>query len=189
MPRREYGSGSILSTGENVWKLRWYAPPDPITGVRRRKSSTFHGSRRAAVKRLAELTGAATAGADMPFGQLHERWRASTQHAPSTARNYDLGRATLPASFLAMPIAEIRAATVAALDDLVVAKHGPHRARLVHSVVSGALTYAWRMEWIADNPARRVTVPTAPKARRRTPTSAEVRKLLEVVVDDPELYA
>lgn len=69
------------------------------------------------------------------------------------------------------------------------ADHGAHRARLVHAVMSGALSHAWRQEWIATNPARKVTPPAAPKRARTQPSRADVDRILAAVADDPLLHA
>jgi integrase len=64
-----------------------------------------------------------------------------------------------------------------------------HRTRAVHALLSGALSHAWRMEWITTNPARRVTPPAQPRRASTEPEPAEVLALLAEVEHDPQLYA
>lgn len=47
--------GSVTQYKPNVWRLRYPAAPDPITGKRRQGSETVYGSKADATKRLAEL--------------------------------------------------------------------------------------------------------------------------------------
>lgn len=87
------------------------------------------------------------------------------------------------------PVAKIRTETLRQLNAKVLAEHGIDRTRLVHAVISGALSYAWRHEWIGQNVALKV-VPPAPKKRKdTTPTAAELDKLLALVQARPEMYA
>lgn len=176
-----------------VWQLRVSAGVDPVDGKRRMVTETFRGSKRAASTRLSDLDrdtnrSGATAGHTTLKAAI-AAWRAATSHAAGTARNYDLAVATIPAHLMKTPIEKIRAATLNELYRRVVDKHGVHRTRLVHATISGALTYAWRQEWISGNVARRVKPPAQPHRRADSPTTADVRKLLELVVDSPELHA
>jgi len=189
MARRDYGAGSIIQRGD-AWYLRWYST-DPLTGRRIRRSETFRGAKRDASKRLAQLT-ARTSDVDgtlVTLEQCIDRWRETVEHEKSTGRNYDRGKASIPAHVLAMPIASIRASHLAELIDAIEAASGVHRARLVHATISGALTQAWRWEWIAQNPARRVVPPAAPGRAPTQPSRAQVQQLLALVANQPQLYA
>lgn len=96
---------------------------------------------------------------------------------------------TLPKPLLDSPVKAIRPATLVELYRRVQADHGVHRTRNVHALISGALTYAWRMEWIPSNPARRVQPPAQPRRATTHTSSADVGKLLAVVAGDPLLHA
>jgi integrase len=190
MAKRDYGSGSITSRGGGRWQVRWYEGPDPVTGERRRRSETIVGTKRDAVALLAQRTSGRTFDAtNLPVADAIEAWRAQAGHELGTARNYDLALRTLPAGLLRMEISEIRAGTLNELYRRVVDEHGIHRTRLVHALLSGALTHAWRMEWIATNPARRVRPPAQPRRAASEPATEDVVKLLQAVETDPQLFA
>lgn len=190
MSKRDYGSGSISSRGGKRWQIRWYDPPDPITGERRRRSETIIGTKRDAVQLLAVRTaGRSVDPASVTLADAIELWRAQAGHELGTARNYDLAVRSLPPRLLAAPIGTIRTATLNELYRRVQAEHGVHRTRVVHALISGALTHAWRMEWLGSNPARRVQPPPQPKRAPSDPETADVLRMLEVVRGDAQLYA
>lgn len=185
--------GTMRERKPGVWQLRVSAGFDAIDGRRRVVTETFTGSERAASRRLAEMETDARRGArdaaSINLRYAVTAWRAATTHKPGTSRNYDTALKAIPAKILDTPIDKLRAATLRELEERVVAQHGIHRARGVHAVVSGALTYAWRQEWIADNIARRVTPPAQPKRKDTTPSTSEVRRLLLLVDGQPEVAA
>lgn len=176
-----------------VWQLRAAAGVDPIDGRRRVITETFRGSERAATKRLSELDREVErSGSGDALKQLRvaiDEWRTQAGHASGTARNYDLAVATIPAHLLRSPVGTIRAQTIRELEKRIHDKHGIHRTRAVHAVISGALTYAWREEWISTNPARRVQPPAQTRRRSTTPSVAELRKIIAIVAEQPEMYA
>lgn len=190
MARRDYGTGSITKRGPDRWQLRWYGPPDPLTGDRKRKTETITGSKTEASQKLAAYRSAANVDSSaLTLEELIGKWRAEAEHELGTQRNYDLGQSTIPARVLGLPLDQVKAATVRAVVSNVHAEHGPHRARLVHAVMSGALSHAWRQEWIASNPARKVVPPAAPKRPGTQPSRADVDRLLAAVADDAQLHA
>jgi integrase len=189
MTKRDYGTGSIVEKAANRWEIRWYEPRDLVTGTRRRRGETFIGSKRDATKRLQEVTTLTTTESLVPLADCIRLWRSEAEHELGTIRNYDLAVTSIPKALMGTPISKIRSATINSLVRKVTADHGVHRARLVHAVVSGALTHAWRQEWLADNPAKRVKYPTPPRRPGTQPTPDQVRALLDLVVDNAQLYA
>lgn len=185
--------GTMRERRPGVWQLRVAAGVDAISGKRIEITETFRGSKRAAATRLAELgtdvrrEGAARTATTL--GQMIDVWRAQAGHELGTARNYDLAVATIPQRFLATQIGQVRATGMAELVRRVVDEHGPHRGRLVHAVISGALTHAWRLEWLPTNPARRVPLPAAPGRRATQPDDDELAALLAEVATHPQLLA
>lgn len=185
--------GTMRERSPGIWQLRVAAGADPIDGKRRTVTETFRGSKRAAATRLGDLAReverSGSGAAQTTLQATIIAWRADTTHASGTARNYDLAVATIPNHLLRAPVGTIRAATIRDLEKRVEAQHGIHRTRAVHAVISGALTYAWREEWIPTNAARRVTPPAQTRRRSTTPSVVELRKLLAVVEERPEMYA
>jgi integrase len=184
---------SIREREPGVWTIRVSNGLDPVTGKRITAVETFKGSKTRAKARADDfqrtVRKSPVAGGQTTLKQTIALWRQKARHAESTSRNYDLAVRTIPAHLMKTGVGKIRASTVEALDELVLTKHGRERARLVHAVVSGALSYAWRQEWIPENVALKVT-PPAPKRRKdSTPTSAEIQKLLNLVVERPQVHA
>ena len=141
------------------------------------------------MRRLTELTADRTDGASLTLNACINAWRAQAGHSRATAANYDRAQSELPVHLLATPIGKVKAADVRAVVEHLVATRNVHFARLAHAVISGGLTHAWRMEWIRDNPARRVRIPAQPKRAATTPDAATVARLAEVAAEDPELHA
>lgn len=188
--RRSYGSGSIVERSPGSWTLRWYSAPDPITGKRTRRTETIRGTKRDAVKILAARTADPDpAGGTMPLRQAIDAWRAQAGHELGTARNYDLAVRTLSDHVLDMPIAAVRPGTITELYRRITEEHGVHRTRLLHALISGTLTHAWRMEWVTDNVARKVQPPAQPRRAASEPETEDVVKLLQAVETDPQLFA
>lgn len=184
---------TIHQRAPGVWTLRVSDGRDPVNGRRVVRGETFRGSERKARTRLAdfdrEVHRNVVAGGDTTLRKTISLWRAKTSHADSTRRNYDLAERTIPAHLMKTPVNKIRTATLELLDERILADHGIERTRLVHAVISGALSYAWRQEWIPANVALKV-VPPAPKRRKQTtPTPAELQRLLDLVRAVPEMYA
>jgi integrase len=71
---------------------------------------------------------------------------------------------------------------------------GPHACRplaiasirVVHAILSGALTRAVRWGWIAVNPLDQVEPPATPTANPKPPTSAEAARIVSAAWDEPE---
>jgi integrase len=188
MTRRDYGTGSIVAKGPGRWQIRWYDAPDLVTGERRRRSTTVTGTRRDAA-RILQSKMAGPAGSDITLAEVIAAWRAQAGHELGTARNYDLAVRTLPQHLIDSPVHSVRPATLAELYRRVELEHGVHRTRTVHALLSGALTHAWRMEWIASNPARRVQPPPQPRRAAAATSSADVAAIVAAVADDPLLHA
>jgi integrase len=184
---------SVYERQPGVYTLRVSNGFDPIDGRRLIVTETFRGSKTAARQRASDLQrevkrtpggkGATTLKACL------KEWRAHASHAAGTVRNYNLAERTIPAHLLKTPVGKIRTETLRELNKRIETDHGIERTRLVHAVISGALSYAWRMEWIPENVALKV-VPPAPKRRKHTtPTAVELGRLLTLLAERPELYA
>lgn len=184
---------SIRERAPGVWTIRVPGGTDPVDGRRITHVETFRGSETRAKARAFEFEKekrrSPVAGGATTLRQTITAWRVRAKHAASTSRNYDLAVRTIPAHLMKTSVAKIRATTVEGLDDRILKDHGIERARLCHALVSGALSYAWRQEWIPENVALKVTPPAPRKRRDSTPTSAELQALLNLVTDRPQLHA
>lgn len=190
MAHRGRDTGSIEQRAPTKFRLRWTSPPDPLTGERRRRSEIFHGTKTAASKRLAELTSGTRPSASTPLALALERWRGDARHENATAKNYDRAAATPGVDLIAKtPMNEVTADQIRALIKATNAAFGISRARLVHAYLSGGLTYAWRHQWITDNPARRVAIPPQPVRAPSEPTPSELAAALALVESDEQFDA
>jgi len=184
---------TLRERSPGVWTLRVSNGRDPVNGKRVVICETFRGSERKAKARLGDLDRevhhAPVAGGNTTLRKTIAQWRAQAGHADSTARNYTLGEATIPAHLMRTPVDKIRAATLRDLYGRVLAEHGVHRTRIIHAVISGALTHAWRQEWLTTNVAQRVKPPATTRRKATTPTPAQLQAILDLVRTRPELYA
>lgn len=174
------GEGSITAHAKGKWRLRWTAPPDPLTGEAKRRSEVVTGTKREAQARLREVLSEGSTSSDMTLRVLIERWREVRPHAPSTARNYDTAQRRIPEQLLATEVRRITAADLDRLYQALTQRDGIHATRQVHAVISGALTQACRWQILRENPARWATVPAPPKRQAQAPTVEELTALLEV---------
>lgn len=184
---------TVRERSPGIWTLRVSNGHDPVDGKRVIVTETFRGSERRARARAAEfereVKRSPVQGGQTTLRKTIAQWRTQAHHADSTARNYDLGERTIPTHLLKTPVDKIRAATLRELYTRVVAEHGVDRTRIVHAVISGALTYAWRQEWLPTNVARLVTPPAPTRRKATTPTPEELQRLLTLVRERPEMYA
>lgn len=184
---------SLREREPGVWTIRVADGHDPVDGHRRTITTTFKGSERQARARAAELQVDHDRNqhgrTDHSLRQTLAAWRADATHTAGTVRNYDLAETTIPGHLMRTPVHKIQAATIRELVKRVRDEHGVHRARLVHAVISGALTHAWRQEWTASNAARKVKAPAQPASKSGAPSVADVHRLLALVAARPDLYA
>jgi integrase len=62
----------------------------------------------------------------------------------------------------------------------------PSSVRVLHSILSGALSRAVRWGWIAVNPLDQVEAPSAPTPNPKPPTAAEAAKIAAAAWEDPD---
>lgn len=174
-------TGTIDARGKGKWRLRWTAPPDPLTGLSQRRSETFTGTKTEARRRLAELIAEGDHSSNMQLGVLINQWREVKHHSPATARNYDAALSRIPDHVLAAPVRNITAQTLDALFAAMLKRgDGVHAVRVVYALISGALTQACKWQLLRDNPARWATPPPQPKRQTEAPTLEQLARLLEV---------
>lgn len=177
-----------------MWQLRAANGTDPVSGKRREVVETYRGSKAEAGKRLAAIVteiedGHLTGPSRIKLEALIDEWRAQAHHELGTARRYDRAQATIPAHLMSTPIHKITAAAIRSLLATVQAEHGVHRAIAVHTVISGGLTHAWRMEYLKQNQARKVPVPTAKRRKATAPDPDAIRQIMDEVAKEPQFFA
>lgn len=187
---RDYGTGSVTFRGTNRWQLRWYDGIDPITGRHRRKSKTFHGAKKDALRELALLTSSGKSSGAVPLGALIDRWLDGGSHADSTLRNYRRSIKLVPPLLAKTAIDELRVSTLDAFYAQLDAQ-GVSRHRIVNlaAVISGALQQAVTWEWLPTNVGRLAKVPQPEARDGDAPEVEHVRALFRAVADNPQRVA
>lgn len=191
--KRSYGSGSIRERSPSVWQLRVKAGHDPVTGKPRTVSETFHGGKKAAQQRLAELVAQHSSGitaTKATLGSLIERWMTTARLEPGTVRNYRNALRHLPAPLLSTPLNQVGAHE---LDSVYSALSrsglGAPTIRVLHAVLSAALQQAVKWRWIPANPARSASPPAARRGRSSAPDSATLAALITAAQEkDPQFH-
>lgn len=190
-------SGSLRQKSPGVWEVRFETGRDPVTGRRRQKSRSVHGSKRDAQVVLnalvVEADSGSFAGTSTTFEQLCDRWLDQTENdlSPTTLRRYKnlLSKRILPA-LGDRPVHRIRTMDLDRLylglaNDVGLA---PATVRQVHSVIRRAFRQAVRWGWIASNPAVNASPPRLVKADLSPPNVDQVAMILEAArAVDPDL--
>lgn len=180
--------GSLREREPGRWELRVPLPPDPVSGVRRRRSASFTGTKRQAERELARLVAGADEdrqpGTRATVAMLLDEWwdQKRGRLSPTTAREY----ARLIERRLKPDLGQRRLETLSAADldtyylRLERKGLGPASIRQLHAVLSGAMRQAVKWRWLTTSPTRDVTPPRAARGAIRPPTPADARRLLEL---------
>ena len=177
----------MRSRKPGVWELVVDLGRDPLTGRRRQRSKTFHGTKREASRALrsllddveqGRLTGTATTVSD-----LLERWTDHAQDnlSPTTLREYRrlIDKRIAPA-LGPVPLIKL---TTPQLDDFYLALSreaglSPGSVRQVHSIIRRSLRQAVKWGWIEHNPAVNATPPRLRQKEIQPPSIAMIRSIL-----------
>jgi integrase len=190
-------SGSLRQKSPGVWEVRFETGRDPVTGRRRQKSRSVHGSKRDAQVVLNALVVEADSGSfvgtSTTFEQLCNRWLDQTENdlSPTTLRRYKnlLSKRILPA----LGDRQVHQIRTIDLDRLYLGLANevglaPATVRQIHSVIRRAFRQAVRWGWIASNPAVNASPPRLVKADLSPPNVDQVALILEAARDvDPDL--
>ncbi|NNN13146.1 MAG: site-specific integrase, partial [Acidimicrobiaceae bacterium] len=162
-------------------------PKDPITGKRRQKYVTVHGSKRksdAELTRLLSETGSAHArSSSTSIDHAIREWinLVSPNLSPTTVRGY-LGWIDLEI-VPALGMLQMSDMTAAHLDhlyrDLVARGCAPASVRQVHAIIRRFFNQAMRWEWATSNPALLASPPKVPAARIVAPNIEQLLTILE----------
>lgn len=186
--RRGYGSGSMHERRPGVWVLQVNVGKDPITGNRRRTTTTFTGSKREAQKELARLIAGGTDRAvdrsHVTFGELLDRY-FDTRPGDASPTSIAEGRNAV-ARYVPEPLTKTRLRKLGSYELDVLYRHletagGVCRKRKekcttkpcehgggaplaggtvtrLHHDIHAALEQAVKWGWITTNPADLVTL-------------------------------
>jgi integrase len=190
-------SGSLRQKSKGVWEVRFETGRDPVSGRRRQKSRSVHGTKREAQLILNALVAEADigvfAGTSTTFEQLCSQWltMANNDLSPTTLRRYRnlLSKRILPA-LGDRPVHSIRTIDLDRLYLGLTNEIGlaPATVRQIHAVIRRAFRQAVRWGWIQSNPASNASPPRPVKADLSPPDVAQVGLLLlRANSYDPEL--
>ena len=187
--------GHIAPHGDGKWRVWYDIGPDPVSGVRRRRTKVIHGSQVDAHAYLERVA------AELDTGSFVDPVRSRTTVTDFVDR-YLAARVDLMASTLAgyrsklvthvVPrIGRRRISTVSGdvlsamyrqlIDDGV----GNHTIKHVHTVTHTMFKHAVEWKYIVENPAVTAIVPSYKKREMSTWTADEVREFLAVLDDHP----
>jgi integrase len=169
------------------WELAVEAGRDPITGRRLRVVRGFRGGKREAEQALNELVAEASSGrasaSSATVAVLIDRWLENIADtlSPRTLGGYR--RISAQRIVPALGKIKLNKLTAAHRERLYrsLSADGlaPASVRMVHAVVSSALSQAVRWGWIATNVADRARPPSVRQARVAPPEPEDVIRLIE----------
>lgn len=170
------------------------AGSDPVTGKRRQRSKTVHGTKADAIAVLnaltAEVRGQYAAGdSSTTVGQLVAEYLRVTDLTATYRADCERVVAWLPERLARTPVWKVRPND---LDNLYAALRAagrsPHRIGRLHDVLSASLGRAVDWGWATRNPATGTRPPTRPRRLIRVPTPEVLAELLERAGPDFATY-
>jgi integrase len=191
---------AIRKRGKGHYEVVVYAGLDP-TGRQRQLSRTVRGEKaweRAKAKEheLAQLAQVETGDTDdAVFWVLVEKWLKHTQdrgqHERSTRyqTDYYLRKHILP-RWRNVPVRKIHQSDLNSFYGDLVKTLAPTTVRRIHGIVSAALEYGVKQDWIDFNPARRAEPPEGGRAPLTVPSNVQVSAVLgKLRAVDADLWA
>lgn len=190
--------GSIIARGDKTWRICVELEPDPVTGKRRQKWETFHGTKKEAEKELTRLLSLVDqnkleADARMTLVQFLERWLIdyAASRAPSTYRRYQqlvrnqvaphLGNVRLDRltpSHLVRLFTTLRDSDRLDGRGKLSSQTQMHTYRMLHTALECARK--WRI--LSYNPMEDVEPPTVSRPEMRTFTVEQAKSFLDASV-------
>lgn len=190
--------GSIQKRGNLTWRISIELERDPMTGRRRRRSETFHGTKRDAEARLAQLiheyeTGLAVDPSRITVAEWLRQWLAqrAPQLRPTTLERYEeVVRLHLIPALGRFQLQALRPMQVQGLYGRWLAEGiAPLTVRKYHQVLHKALEDACRLQVIARNPAAYAELPQPRPARKVGPLlPEEVGAVVAALKGEPAVY-
>lgn len=189
--RQTYGNGSMTERGPGIWRLR-------VMSNGKQVQETFRGTEAAARRALGKLAQKPpTPKRDQrTVADLMERYVAHIEARGRSPRTVDEARRAIDKRiaprFGHLPVTELTGERIDAAYTVWLAEGlASATVHRLGSVLSSALTLAFRWGWIDYSPAARATAPTAKSARKLViPTPAEVADLIHAAEGvDPVLAA
>jgi integrase len=186
--------GSIQRRGNLTWRISIELDRDPVTGRRRRRSETFHGTKRDAEARLAQLiheheTGLAVDPSRTTVAEWLRQWLAqrAPQLRPTTLERYRASvEGRLVPAFGRLQLQQLRPAHVQAAYGRWLAEGlAPATVASHHRILGRALNDAVRLQLVGRAVTQAVEVPSAPP-RQLAADASIIARVLEAVNAEPQ---
>jgi integrase len=197
--RRRRGTGSIVPSGKDSWRVQLYTSKGP-DGKYHRQVETVKGRKSDAERRLRELLGNLDKGAYTPPGKLTvaqhlDNWLAGYVATNCSMRTFD-GYKSIIEHHLAPNLGHFLLRQLSPQAIQLYYGQACHElsARTVHHqhrVLSEALKYAVRQGLLGKNPCDLVDAPRPRRRAMRTLDPSEVNALIQVAEDSyyfPVIY-
>ena len=189
-------TGQIIKRGDRKWLIRSYRGEE--RGRKLYESRTINGTKRDAQRALAKLSTEIQSGrlpqrSNYRLGEWCEWWldNVKSQRVRTvTLADYrsNLERYVKTDTIWRMRLQHVKTehlqAFIRRLQQDPDRKLGPRSIKMIHSILSGALGSARRLDKIAVNPARDVELPTQKGREMRALSGEEVRRLLVALQGD-----
>ena len=190
--------GSMRQRSPGSWEITLDIGPDP-TGKRQRKYLTVRGTRAEARRRLRELLSALDKGLSLPTEKLSvaawlDRWMAEQvipYRRQNTKERYQgIIKLHLKPYIGHIELTRLVPSHVQALESQL-SREGmaPKGVSLVHTVLSGAMHHALRMELIYRNPVSLVSPPPQRKRETNPPAMQAVRDVLALAREEGDYFS
>jgi len=205
MTREQRVTGTIRPHGKGQWLIRLSAGRDPLTGRRRQPAKVVTGSRsdaqRALLEMQHELVNGQVSVTSLTVEQLFELWiksptKGGRTRSTSTVYN-EVGRFNryVRPSMGKRPVNSLKAKDLSLFYDALLTNCmpgqskplSPRSVQLVHSMLRAMFNWAWRREYVKENPALRADSPTValtPPVAPERPTVASHLDVLWAENDD-----
>lgn len=160
--------------------LRWHTGVDAFTGKRTQRQETFHGTAKAARKRLAECIASAEPSSSMSLGALLDLWEREARVRADTMQRYDFALRHLPPALRAVQADAVTSPMIAELYHRLLAEGvGRQTIRKLATALSSAFRHG--IEWgvVDRNPCRGVRPPAIERRDYVIPTREQLVAMLE----------
>ena len=190
--------GSIRQRSPGSWELTVDLGRDPL-GKRRRQFRAVRGTKAHARRELRKFLSALDRGMELPNERILlrdwlDRWMrevVAPHRRQRTKERYEtiIDRHIAPA-IGHVPLAKLGPSHIQALESDLLTCMSPKSVQLVHTVLSGALKHAMRMELVYRNPVSLVSPPPVERRQMVPPDIASVRAALDLAREERHpLYA
>ncbi len=181
--------GYVREIRLGVWQIAWDLPADPVTGERRRRSLTVHGTREEAQRQLAVILGQLAAGAwsdpqQITVRQLADDWlhTISATMRPSTLDGYEQ-KLRLACQWIGdQRITRITGRMLTDLYRRMLDRYAAQSVVHAHRVLHRMFGDAVRWQLLDRNPAVEASPPRLTRRRLDVWTAGQVSQFLEATV-------